>query len=59
LATNPTAEGETTASYLADLLKPLQVRITRLAYGLPSGSNIQYADEFTLARAVEGRRSFN
>ena len=58
LATNPTAEGETTATYLADLLKPLDVAVTRLAYGLPSGSAIQYADEFTLARALEGRRAF-
>ncbi|HRY28993.1 MAG TPA: recombination mediator RecR [Elusimicrobiota bacterium] len=56
LATNPTAEGETTAAYLADLLKPLGVQTTRLAYGLSSGSAIQYADEFTLARALEGRR---
>jgi recombination protein RecR len=56
LATNPTAEGETTATYLADLINPLGVPVTRLAYGLPSGSVIQYADEFTLARALEGRR---
>jgi recombination protein RecR len=59
LATNPTAEGETTASYLADLLKPRNLLVTRLAYGLPSGSAIQYADEFTLAKAVEGRRAFS
>jgi recombination protein RecR len=59
LATNPTAEGETTASYLADLLKSRGVSTTRLAYGLPSGAVIQYADEFTLARAVEGRRPVN
>jgi recombination protein RecR len=57
LATNPTAEGETTASYLADVLKHTGISVTRLAYGLPSGSAIQYADEFTLARALEGRRS--
>jgi recombination protein RecR len=57
LATNPTAEGETTAAYLADLLKPLGVSVTRLAYGLPSGSAIQYADEFTLAQALAGRRA--
>ncbi len=56
LATNPTAEGETTASYIADLLKGRGASVTRLAYGLPSGSVIQYADEFTLARALEGRR---
>jgi recombination protein RecR len=59
LATNPTAEGETTASYLADLLKARGLSVTRLAYGLPSGSVIQYADEFTLARALEGRRPLN
>jgi recombination protein RecR len=59
LATNPTAEGETTATFLADLLKPLGVSVTRLAYGLPSGSAIQYADEFTLAQAISGRRNFN
>lgn len=58
LATNPTAEGETTATYLADLLKPFEVSVSRLAYGLPSGSAIQYADEFTLAQALEGRRQF-
>lgn len=57
LATNPTAEGETTATYLVDLLKPMGVSVTRLAYGLPAGSIIQYADEFTLARALEGRRA--
>jgi recombination protein RecR len=57
IATNPTAEGETTATYLADLLRPNGVRVTRLAYGLSSGSAIQYADEFTLAKALEGRRS--
>lgn len=59
LATNPTAEGETTASYICDLLKSRGVPVTRLATGLPSGSVIQYADEYTLARAVEGRRPFN
>jgi recombination protein RecR len=59
LATNPTAEGETTATYLAEILRPMGVSVTRLAYGLPSGSAIQYADEFTLAQAVEGRRHFN
>jgi len=56
LATNPTAEGETTASYLADLLKAKGLAVTRLATGLPSGSIIQYADEYTLAQALEGRR---
>jgi recombination protein RecR len=58
LATNPTAEGETTASYLADLLKGRGVAVTRLASGLPTGSVIQYADERTLAQALEGRRPF-
>lgn len=56
LATNPTAEGETTASFISDLLKPRGVSVTRLATGLPAGSVIQYADEYTLARAMEGRR---
>lgn len=56
LATNPTAEGETTASYIADLLKSRGAAVTRLATGLPSGAVIQYADEHTLARALEGRR---
>jgi recombination protein RecR len=56
LATNPTAEGETTAAYIGDLLKSRGVPVTRLATGLPSGSVIQYADEYTLARAMEGRR---
>ncbi len=59
LATNPTVEGETTAAYLADLLKSAGVRITRLAAGLPSGSVIQYADEHTLAQALSGRRAMN
>lgn len=59
LATNPTVEGETTAGYLADLLKPMNVRVTRLAAGLPAGAVIQYADEHTLAQAVTGRRTLN
>lgn len=59
LATNPTVEGETTAAYLAELLKSAGVRVTRLAAGLPSGSAIQYADEHTLAQAVTGRREMN
>ncbi|MBL0351093.1 MAG: recombination protein RecR [Elusimicrobia bacterium] len=57
LATNPSVEGETTAAYLADLLKNRGVRVTRLASGLPSGSVIQYADEHTLAQALSGRRA--
>ena len=57
LATNPSVEGETTAAYLADLLKHRGVKVTRLASGLPSGSVIQYADEHTLAQALTGRRA--
>ena len=57
LATSPTVEGEATASWLADLLRPTQVRITRIATGVPAGSDIEYADEVTMARALEGRRA--
>jgi recombination protein RecR len=57
LATNPTVEGEATATYLAQLIHPFGQRVTRLAYGLPSGVSIEYADELTLARALEGRQS--
>jgi len=57
IATNPNAEGESTALYLARLLAPLGVQVTRLAYGLPIGGELDYADEVTLARALEGRRS--
>jgi recombination protein RecR len=56
LATNPNIEGEATAMYLARLLKPLGVRVTRLASGLPVGGDLEYADEVTLGRALEGRR---
>jgi recombination protein RecR len=56
LATNPTVEGEATATYLTQLIQPLGKRITRLAYGLPSGLALEYADELTLTRAYEGRR---
>ena len=56
MATNPTVEGEATATYLARLLKPLGIRVTRLAYGIPVGGNLEYADEVTLYRALEGRR---
>ncbi len=56
LATSPTLEGEATASYLADMLKPLPVRITRIATGVPAGSDIEYADEVTMSRALEWRR---
>jgi recombination protein RecR len=56
VATNPTVEGEATALYLAKLLKPLDVRVTRIAMGVPVGSDLDYTDEFTMARALEGRR---
>ncbi len=56
LATNPTVEGETTALYIARLVKPLGVRVTRIASGLPVGGDIEYADEVTLGRALEARR---
>ena len=56
LATNPTVEGEATALYLARLLKPLGVRVTRIAMGIPVGSDLEYTDEVTMTRAMEGRR---
>jgi recombination protein RecR len=56
LATNPTVEGEATAVYLASLLRTAPVRLTRIATGVPAGSDIEYADEVTMARAMEGRR---
>ena len=55
MATNPDTEGEATAMYLAKLIKPLGIKTTRLAYGLPVGSSLEYADETTLYRAMEGR----
>ena len=55
MATNPTVEGEATAMYLSRLLKPFEVRVTRLAYGIPVGGDLEYADEVTLSRALEGR----
>ena len=55
LATNPTVEGEATALYLARLLKPLGVRVTRIAMGIPVGSDLEYADEVTMTRAMEGQ----
>ena len=58
LATNPNVEGEATALYLARLLKPLGVRVTRIAMGIPVGSDLEYADEVTMTRAMEGRRDF-
>lgn len=56
LATNPNVEGEATAMYLAKLLKPLEVRVTRIAHGVPMGGDLEYADEVTLARSIEGRQ---
>lgn len=56
VATNPTVEGEATAMYLSRLLRPLGVKVTRLAYGVPVGADLEYADEVTLFRALEGRR---
>jgi recombination protein RecR len=56
LATNPNVEGEATAIYLARLLKPLGVKVTRIAMGVPVGSDLEYADEFTMHKALEGRR---
>lgn len=55
MATNPTVEGEATASYISRLVKPMNIKITRLAYGIPVGGDLEYADEYTLARALEGR----
>ncbi len=56
IATNPTVDGETTAHYLAKLLKPLGVKVTRIAMGVPMGSDLEYADEMTTRKALEGRR---
>lgn len=58
VATNPTVEGETTAMFISKLIKPLGVRVSRLAYGIPVGGDIEYADEVTLNRAIEGRQDF-
>ena len=55
MATNPTVEGDATAMYLSRLLKPMGVKVTRLAYGIPVGGDLEYADQVTLARALEGR----
>ena len=57
MATNPDTEGEATAMYLARLLRPFQVRVSRLAYGIPVGSHLEYADDATLMRALEGRQA--
>lgn len=56
LATNPDIEGEATATYIARLLKPMGIRVTRIAHGIPVGSDLEYADEVTLSKAMEGRR---
>ena len=56
VATNPTQDGEVTAMYISKYLKPLGVKVTRLAYGIPVGADLEYADEITLGRAIEGRR---
>ena len=56
MATNPDTEGEATAMYLSRLLRPIGVKVTRLTYGIPVGSQLEYADEVTLLRALEGRR---
>ena len=55
MATNPTVEGEATAMYISRLIKPLGVRVSRLAYGIPVGGNLEFADDVTLCRALEGR----
>jgi len=59
IATDPNLEGEATATYLTRLIKPLGVKVSRLASGLPVGGDLEYADEITLGRAFEGRRSYN
>lgn len=56
MATNPDTEGETTAMYISRLLKPFEIRVTRLAYGVPVGGHLEFSDEVTLTRALEGRR---
>jgi recombination protein RecR len=56
IATNPTAEGEATAVYISKLIKPLGIRVTRIGMGIPVGSDMEYADEVTMMKAMEGRR---
>ena len=58
MATNPTVDGEATAAYLARCIKPLGIKVTRLAYGIPVGGSLEFADEITLMRALEGRSEF-
>ncbi len=59
MATNPDTEGEATAMYISRLLKPFEIKTTRLAYGIPVGGHLEYADEMTLTRAIEGRRTMS
>ena len=56
MATNPTIEGEATAMYIARLIKPMGIKVTRIAHGLPIGGDLEYADEVTISKALEGRR---
>jgi recombination protein RecR len=56
IATNPTVEGEATALYLAKVIKPLGIRVSRIAHGIPMGGDVEYIDSVTLGRAIEGRR---
>ena len=56
MATNPTVEGEATAMYISRLIKPMGIKVSRLAYGVPVGADLEYADEITLTRAIEGRQ---
>jgi len=56
LATNPTVEGEATAMYISRLIKPLDIKVTRIAHGIPVGGDLEYTDEITLIKALEGRR---
>jgi recombination protein RecR len=58
VATNPSVEGEATAMYLSRIIKPLGIKVTRLAYGLPVGATLEYADSITLLKAIEGRTEF-
>jgi recombination protein RecR len=59
MATNPNIEGEATAMYLSRLIKPFGIKVTRIAHGLPVGGDMEYADEVTLTKALEGRRELN
>jgi recombination protein RecR len=58
VATDPDVEGEATAMYISRLIKPLGIRVSRLAYGIPVGSDLEYADEITLSRAIDGRKDY-